>query len=130
LNLANILTLIGIVSTIVGGVYFAEDRYAKAVVVASLNKDVNTKIVNIQEMLPSKYTKIKNFYTYRLTTESRWVSYELIGANRELENLKSHSATLTPNQRIYARNTEQRIGRLLNQQKEIDHELSSLKTMP
>jgi len=129
MNLSNILTYIGIISAIIGGVYFAEDRYAHVVTVNENEANLRKDISEIRSMLPKQYTKIRNFYSYRLRTEARWVANDLSKSNAEMDQLKSNSANLTPNQRIYVRNLEQRIGRLLNQQQEIDKELTELNSI-
>jgi len=122
INIALISSTIAIGSTLIGGVYFAEDRYAHIADVTS----IKTELTQTETQLPKTYTLAMDFYQYRLQSESRWVGRDLNHSNEELGKLRQNSRNLTPNQRLYARSLEQRIGRLLEQQKQIDTEMRQM----
>jgi len=119
---------LGVATTIAGGIVAAEDRYANASrVAASLSEQKASGIATSKALV--EYTRLTNFYRYRLASDLRWVDMDLSEANGELEVLKSNSATLTANQRVYARTLEQKIGRLLKLQESIDTQLQELELL-
>ena len=122
INLPIIASAIAACSTVIGGVYVAEDRYAHVSDVTSIKNE----LTQTETQLPKTYTLAMDFYQYRLQSEARWVGRDLNHSNEELDKLRQNSRNLTPNQRLYARSLEQRIGRLLEQQKQIDTEMRQI----